>query len=126
MNKNTINNNHADNNNLSGSIPLIVVDSVQDRYLRIIKWFIIIIGILIVSFASYAIYNQYLWNQYDYSTTETRTITVDGEDGNANYAESGGSITNGKDYSDDNKDKNKEKEERSEQRDENQEKEVTE
>ena len=38
------------------------------------------------------------WCQYDYSSEETKTVTVDAQDGVANYIGNDGDISNGKDY----------------------------
>ena len=35
------------------------------------------------------------WMQYDYESEYTETVTVDGKDGMANYANNGGVVTNG-------------------------------
>ena len=39
------------------------------------------------------------WMQYDYESTSTQTIDVDGKEGNANYIGNDGSIINGEDSS---------------------------
>lgn len=75
---------------------------------RIIKRLTIAIIVLIVAILLNNIAWLYVWSQYDYSgsdtqtTTETKTITVDGKDGTANYIGNDGDITNGEDYSQDN------------------------
>ena len=51
---------------------------------------------VVLLFVSNAIW-LWAWMQYDYvsDSTTTETITVDGKDGAANYANNGGSIING-------------------------------
>ena len=39
----------------------------------------------------------YAWMQYDYESSETQTVSIDGKEGNANYIGNDGSIVNGKD-----------------------------
>lgn len=39
----------------------------------------------------------YAWMQYDYESSETQTVNIDGKEGNANYIGNDGSIINGKD-----------------------------
>ena len=87
-----------DNNN---PISFIAFEATCTRFDRIIKRLTValVICILLV-FASNAVW-LYAWMQYDYCGTEetTETVTVDGKEGVANYANNGGSVVNGSNYS---------------------------
>lgn len=87
-----------ENNN---PVSFIAFEATCTRFDRIIKRLTIalVICILLV-FASNAAW-LYAWMQYDYSGTEetTETVTVDGKEGVANYANNGGSVVNGSNYS---------------------------
>lgn len=56
---------------------------------------IITIALLFASNAAWL----WAWVQYDYESSVTETVTVDGEDGVASYANNGGSVINGESYS---------------------------
>jgi len=78
-------------------VPYIVHESAQARAERNTKRLIVALIIAVVMvFASNAAW-LWAWMQYDYvsDSTTTETITVDGKDGAANYANNGGSIING-------------------------------
>lgn len=80
-------------------VSFIAFEATCTRFDRIIKRLTIALVICIVLvFASNAVW-LYAWMQYDYSSTEetttTETVTVDGKDGVANYANHGGSVVNG-------------------------------
>ena len=77
------------------NVPYIVYESAQARSERHIRRLVIALVIAIVLiFASNAAW-LYCWMQYDYTSETTETITVDGKDGIANYADNGGSVING-------------------------------
>ena len=90
-------------NKPTAAVPYIVFESAQARAERNAKRLIValIIAVALV-FASNAAW-LWAWMQYDYvsDSTTTETITVDGQDGAANYASYGGSIINGANYSQD-------------------------
>ena len=78
-------------------VPYIAYEGVIARFERITKRLTIaLIVCIILAFASNA---AWLWffNQYEYAAEET--VTVDGEEGNANYnyIKNGGVIRNGED-----------------------------
>lgn len=76
-------------------VPYIVHESTQARLERIIKRLTIaLIVAVIFVFASNAAW-LVAWCQYDYASETTETVTVDGKDGIANYANNGGSVVNG-------------------------------
>ena len=85
-----------ENNN---SVSFVAFEATCTRLDRIIKRLTValVICILLV-FVSNATW-LYAWMQYDYSSTEetttTETVTVDGKNGIANYANHGGSVVNG-------------------------------
>lgn len=84
-------------------IPYIAYEAEQARSERIIKRLIIALIIsVILFFASNAI-GLYAWCQYDYSSDETSTVTIDGKQGNANYIGKNGDINNGTNSSKDSK-----------------------
>lgn len=77
------------------SVPYIVFESAQARSERTIKRLIIaLIVSIVLLFASNALWT-YEWTQYDYTSETTETVTVDGKDGIANYANNGGRVING-------------------------------
>ena len=89
------------------SIPYFVHEGDMARIERIIKRLVVaLIAAVALIFASNAAW-LIAWTQYDYSgsdsttTTQTRMIDVDAEDGTANYIGNDGSITNGADTSND-------------------------
>lgn len=87
-----------DNNN---SVSFIAFEATCTRFDRIIKRLTIALVVcIILVFASNAAW-LYAWMQYDYYGTEetTETVTVDGKEGVANYANNGGSVVNGSNYS---------------------------
>lgn len=78
-------------------IPFVAHESSMTRMERIVKRLVVALMVSIfLTFASNALW-LYAWMQYDYSSTETQTVTVDGKDGIANYIGNDGDITNGKD-----------------------------
>lgn len=87
-------------------IPYVVHEGSLARMERIIKKLVIALIItIILLFASNCIW-LYAWMQYDYSSTETQTVTVDGKDGIANYIGNDGKITNGENNGEKSKDTN--------------------
>lgn len=74
-------------------VPFYAVEHMSDRFMKIIKWLIIVNIILLVLFFASNVIWTYYFNQYDWETEE---ITVDGdESGNANYIGGDGGIFNG-------------------------------
>lgn len=82
----------------------------MNRLCIIIKKLIIalIICVLLI-FTSNCVW-LYAWMQYDYSSEATKTVTVDGKDGVANYIGNDGDITNGTNSSQNGTDTNKDAE----------------
>lgn len=80
---------------LPDNIPYIAYEDVMVTAERHIKRliFALIFAIFLI-FISNAIW-LYAWMQYDYESTSTQNIGVDGKEGNANYISNGGSIVNG-------------------------------
>jgi hypothetical protein len=79
-------------------VPFIVHESAQARNERAVKRLVIALIVAIaLTFASNAIW-LYAWMQYDYSSEQTESVTVDGKDGVANYIGNDGDIVNGADY----------------------------
>lgn len=78
-----------------------VIDSMGARFERVYKRFIIVIIVLVLAILASNIAWLYAWTQYDYSSSETttKTIDIDGKDGIANYIGNDGDINNGKDTS---------------------------
>lgn len=98
-----MNNNNVMHSNNSSSVTFAAFEAMGDRLYRIIKMLVIALVItVLVLLASNGLWT-YMWLQYDYSGTEeittTETVTVDGKDGVANYANHGGSVVNGTDNS---------------------------
>lgn len=79
------------------NVQFIVYEAAQARAERTSKRLIyaLVIAVLLI-FASNGMW-LYAWMQYDYTseTTTTETVTVDGKDGIASYANNGGSVVNG-------------------------------
>ena len=78
-------------------VPYIAYEGVIARFERITKRLTIaLIVCIILAFASNA---AWLWffNQFEYASESTETVTVDGKEGNANYVKDGGVIRNGED-----------------------------
>lgn len=80
-------------------VSFVAFEATCTRFDRVIKRLTIALVVcIILMFASNAVW-LYAWMQYDYSSTEetttTETVTVDGKDGIANYANHGGSVVNG-------------------------------
>ena len=72
-----------------------LLEMIQSAHERTVKRLIIALVVCIaLMFSSFAL-SVYAWLQYDYTGTETKTITVDGQSGTANYIGSYGSIVNG-------------------------------
>lgn len=87
-------------------VPYIVFESSLTREERHVKRLTIItIVAIVLLFLSNAIW-LYAWCQYDYSSTETETVTVDGEDGVANYIGNSGVINNGESYGEESQETN--------------------
>lgn len=64
----------------------------QERHIkRLIAIILILIGLLFASNMAWL----YVWNSYDY-TTDTQTVDLNSQKGNANYIENGGEILNAK------------------------------
>lgn len=85
---------------VNNSVSFITFEAMCTRFDYIIKRLTIALIICIVlMFASNAAW-LYAWLQYDYYGVEetTETVTVDGKEGIANYANNGGSVINGSDY----------------------------
>jgi len=79
------------------AVPYYAYESVQASAERTTRRLIIALVLAVVlMFASNAAW-LVAWVQYDYSSeaTTTETVTVDGQDGSANYVSRGGSIING-------------------------------
>ena len=73
-------------------VPYIVHEGEVARLERTIKRLVIVVIISIaLIFASNAIW-LYAWNQYDYESSDTQIVKVDGKDGNANYIGNDGVI----------------------------------
>ena len=86
----------------------IAFERMQAKDERNDKWRNIIIIILIVLLAATNGAWLYAWNQYDYSSSESKVeVKADG-DSNANYVGGNGDITNGITGDGNNKNKNKE------------------
>lgn len=82
-------------NNDSITMSRIAFERMQSKDERNDRWRNIIIIILIVLLAATNGAWLYAWNQYDYSSSESRVdIQADG-DSNANYIGNDGDITNG-------------------------------
>lgn len=83
--------------NMPDPVPFIIYEGTMVRFERIVKRLIICLVIaIILLFVSNGAW-LYAWMQYDYESSETQTIRVDGKDGNANFVNKGGSIVNGED-----------------------------
>lgn len=81
------------------NVPFVVYESAMTRHERTIKKLIITIIICIVLiFASNLAWLGF-FNQYEFCSTDTESVTVDGKDGIANYVGNDGDVVNGKDYS---------------------------
>ena len=83
-----------ENNN---PVSFIAFEATCTRLDRIVKRLTIALVLCaVLLFASNAMW-LYAWIQYDYTseTTTTETVTVDGKDGIASYANNGGSVVNG-------------------------------
>lgn len=81
-------------------IPYVVHESEVTRLERHNRrWFYVVIVLLVMFFCTNFAW-LYIFYQYDYSATET--VTIDGQEGIANYIGNDGTITNGKDNSEEN------------------------
>ncbi len=77
------------------SIPYILYEGAQARSERTIRRIIVaLIVTIIMLFASNALW-LWAWSQYDYTSEE---ISIDGQDGMANYIGERGNINIGTDY----------------------------
>ena len=76
------------------NVPYIVYESEAARHERTVKRLLQVIIILIVMLVVSNLAWLWVWNQYDFSS---ESYTIENEDGNANYLESGmdGVINNG-------------------------------
>ena len=74
-------------------VPYMVHEEDIARFERTVKRVVIALIICIFAVVASNIAWLYVWNQYDYVADET--VTVDGENGNANFVRNGGVITNG-------------------------------
>lgn len=93
--------------NTPDPVPFIVYEGTMARFERIVKRLITCLVIaIILLFVSNGVW-LYAWMQYDYESSSTQTIDVDGKNGNANYISNGGSIVNGEDKSKNNKETEK-------------------
>ena len=80
------------------SVPFAVHESEMSRNERTVKRLVIVLIVLaLLWFATIGI-GVYAWMQYDYSSEQTESVTVDGKDGVANYIGNDGDIVNGADY----------------------------
>jgi hypothetical protein len=76
-------------------VPYILYESEMTRHERTIKRLVIAVVVAIsLMFVSNLAW-LYAWNSYDYVSSETSSVTVDGKDGIANYIGNDGDITNG-------------------------------
>lgn len=83
----------------TNNVSFAAFESMSTRLHHIIKTLIVILVIsILVNLVSNGLWT-YMWLQYDYSGVEeittTETVTVDGSNGTANYANNGGSVVNG-------------------------------
>ena len=82
------------------TVPYIVHEGVMAREERTIKRLIIaLVFTIALLFCSNAAW-LYAWSQFEYVDEVSRTITVDGKDGIANYVGNDGTIINGENSSD--------------------------
>lgn len=105
------------NNEEIASVPYIVYESAQNRMERTNKRLLTALIIaIILAFISNLVW-LYAWMQYDYSSaeTDTQSIDIDAKDGTANYIGNDGEIINGTDksqnYKNPNPDENEEADE---------------
>lgn len=86
-----------ENNN--NPVSFVAFEATCTRFDRIIKRLTIALVVCIILVFASNVAWLYAWMQYDYSSTEetttTETVTIDGKDGTANYANHGGSVVNG-------------------------------
>lgn len=79
-------------------VPYIVHESDMARNERAVKRLVIaLVLVALLWFATIGI-GVYSRMQYDYTSEQTETVTVDGKDGVANYIGNDGDIVNGSDY----------------------------
>ena len=84
---------------LPDSVPYIAYEEaavIAERHIKRLI-FALVFAIFLI-FINNAIW-LYAWMQYDYESTSTQTIDVDGKEGNANYIGNDGSIVNGENSS---------------------------
>lgn len=80
-------------------IPYIVHEGIMARNERTMKRLIIaLIVAIVLVFISNAVW-LYAWSQYDYVSSDSTNVEIDGKDGIANYIGNDGDITNGADKS---------------------------
>ena len=96
------------NNEEIASVPYIVYESAQNRMERTNKRLLTALIIAIILAFISNLEWLYAWMQYDYSSTETETqsIDIDAKDGTANYIGNDGEIINGTDKSQNHKNPN--------------------
>lgn len=72
-------------------VPYLVYQGTMARFERIIKRLIILLGLIMVLFVGYVVYDQYADSLYDYAN-----VDLNSEDGgNASYVNGSGVISNG-------------------------------
>lgn len=77
------------------NIPYIVHEDTVTHLVKVIKWLIIALCISVLLMVASNLAWLYVFNSYDYVDGDSETITVDSEDGNANYIGNDGDINNG-------------------------------
>lgn len=77
------------------NIPYIVHEDTVTHLVKVIKWLIVALCISVLLMAASNLAWLYVFNSYDYVDGDSETITVDSEDGNANYIGNDGDINNG-------------------------------
>ena len=86
------------------NVPYVAYEATQARNERTIKRLIIaLIIVTLLMFVSNIAW-LYVWQLYDYTSTETQEITVDSKSGPANFIGNDGDIYNGQNYSEENTD----------------------
>lgn len=78
-------------------VPYLVYQGTMARFERIIKRLIVLMGVMMILFTGYVIYDQYTDSLYDYAN-----VDLNSEDGgNASYVDGSGVINNGEGKSSD-------------------------
>lgn len=80
------------------SVPYFVYEGQAARHERASRRLLLalVLAVLLIVVSNLAW--LWAWCQYDYSSDESKTVTVDAQDGVANYIGNDGDISNGKDY----------------------------